>query len=58
MRTASLPYRIVSAQKDLNEAAGVSGIHKEIEEKDNNHPKRRRTVSILQVEISTSFLWE
>jgi hypothetical protein len=49
---------MVSAQKDLDDAAVVLGIHKEIEEKDNDHPKRRRTVSIFQVEISMSFHWE
>jgi hypothetical protein len=58
IRTASLPCRIVSAQMDLNDAAVVPGILKEIEEKDNDHPKRRRTVSIFQVEISMSFHWE
>ena len=43
------------AQKDLNDAAVEPGIHKEIEEKDNDHTKRRRrTVSIFQVEIRVS----
>jgi len=46
------------AQKDLNDAAVVPGIHKKIEGKDNDHSKRRRTVSIFQVEINTSFHWE
>jgi hypothetical protein len=55
IRTASLPCRIVLAQKDLNDATVVPGIRKEIEEKDNEHPKRRRTVSIFQVELSKSF---
>jgi len=45
------------AQNDLNDAAVVPGIHKEIEEKDNDRPKRRTTVSIFQVEISKSFHW-
>jgi hypothetical protein len=58
IRTASLPCRIESAQKDLNDAAVVPGIHEEVEEKDNDHSKRHRTVSIFQVEISTSFHWE
>jgi centromere protein C len=31
------------AQNDLNDAAVVPGIHKEIEEKDNDRPKRRTT---------------
>jgi beta-lactam-binding protein with PASTA domain len=35
---------IVSAQKNLNDAAVVPGLHKEIEEKDNDHSKQRRTV--------------
>jgi ferredoxin-thioredoxin reductase catalytic subunit len=43
----SLPCRIVSAQKDLDDAAVAPGIHEEIEEKDNAHSKRHRTVSIL-----------
>jgi ferredoxin-thioredoxin reductase catalytic subunit len=58
IRTASLPCRILSAQKDLNDAAVVPCIHKEIEEKDNDHSKQCRTVSIFQVEVSKSFRWE
>jgi len=46
------------AQKDLDDAAVAPGVHKEIEEKDNDHPKRRRKVSIFQVEINISFHWE
>ena len=55
VRTASLPCRIVSAQKDLNDEAVVPGIHKKKKEKDSDHPKRRRTVSIFQVKMSKSF---
>jgi hypothetical protein len=39
---------IVSAQKYLNDAAVVPGLCKEIEEKDNDHSKQRRTI-ILSV---------
>jgi hypothetical protein len=53
-----VPCRIVSAQTDLSDAAVASGIHEEIEEKDNVHSKRHRTVSIFQVKISKSFHWE
>jgi ferredoxin-thioredoxin reductase catalytic subunit len=56
--TASLPCRIVSAQKNLNDAAVVPSIHKETEEKDSDYSKQRRTVSIFQFEISQSFHWE
>jgi hypothetical protein len=42
-----MPCRFVSAQKDLNDAAVAPGIHEEIEEKDSDHSKRLRRVSIF-----------
>jgi hypothetical protein len=47
--------RFVSAQKDLNDAAVAPGIHEEMEEKDSDHSKKHRKVSIFHVEMSKIF---
>jgi ferredoxin-thioredoxin reductase catalytic subunit len=57
IRTASLSCRIVSSQKDLDQAAVVPCSYEEMEERDDDS-KKCRTVSIFQVEISKSFHWE
>jgi hypothetical protein len=57
IRTASLSCRVVSAQKDLDQATVVPGSSEEIEEKDDDSKKHRR-VSIFQIEISRSFHWK
>jgi hypothetical protein len=56
IRTASLSCRIVSAQKDLDQAAVVPGSYKEIEERVDDDSKKCRRVSIFQFGISKSFI--
>jgi hypothetical protein len=57
-RTASLSCRIVSARKDLGQAAVAPGCYEEIKEKDNDNCKKLRKVSIFQVEINRNFQWK